>query len=164
MINAGKKFNQLNTHSCAPPTIPFSPKKCVKALKNQHVKIIFFITGKKAKSIKQMKYEIGLFPNLPESRIFSQQPGRKCLTFHQNSSLTQVNRCPSFVQVPFRCKLSWNPLNKINSYKWRAMSPTLMTISWITKSGLLQTSCKSYWEEIRPSDSSNQELFCLQQK
>lgn len=83
--------------------------------------------------------------------------------FHKNSSWTQVNRCPNFVQVPFRCKLSWNPLNKINSYKRRAVSITLLTISWIIKSGLFQPGCRSYWVEIRPLDSSNQELFCFQQ-
>lgn len=87
-----------------------------------------FITGKfhsaTGKSLKQMKYEASLFPDLPQSRIFSQQPGSNCSAFHTNSSLTQVNRRPRFVQVPFKCKLSWLPLKKMNSYKRIAVSTT----------------------------------------
>lgn len=121
------------THRVTP--IPFFPKKCVKPLKNPYCSACknnqVFITGKfnstTAKSLKQMKYEASLFPDLPESRLFSQQPGRNYVTFHKNS-LTQVNRCPRFVQVPFECKWSWNPLKKINSYKRRAVFTTLLTI------------------------------------
>lgn len=126
-----------------------------------------FITAKFhsaiTESLKQRKYEASLFPDLPESRIFSQQPESKCSAFHKNSSLSQVNRCPRFVQAPFECKLSWLPLKKINIYQRIAMSTLMQKISQIIRSGLCEPGCKSYWEEnIRFLNSSSQVLFCFQ--
>lgn len=107
-----------------------------------------------------MKYEASLLPDLPESRTFSQQPGSKCSAFPKNSSLTQVNRCPRYVQVPFKYKLSWLPLKKMNSYKRIAVSTTMQAISQIIN--LDYSNQAAGLTEGKILDSSSQVPFCLQ--